>query len=405
MNKRLDILLAFSLVCSAPATLSAESFSDYIQSQQDSTGSEFKQFKTTNDDEFARYKKELQAAFKQYKKSVGAVWGSRNSLLPTKKVDVSYQNNLKQRNIIDYKKGLVKVDIIVSSAEARNKSLIKKKMQDALNYTLNKGRDQRSIIEIAKSPSQTKSTGPALLNNLVQNSRSSVLHKADNRQFIKNQSNKLNISKTVGTDNKPRVIVSTQFPMIPNHLKVRAKKYLKPVKKYAANMRLPTDIIFAIMETESAFNPNARSSVPAFGLMQLVPTSGARDAYRLLYNKDKVVSDRYLYNPDNNIKMGTAFIHKLYYSYLKGVTNPESRTWAAIAAYNTGAGNVFNTFAGKYRRSKFGNRSNWKNKALSIINGKTPEQVYQYMHTNLPHKETRHYIERIRSRTTKYKTL
>jgi len=405
MISRSSVQLICFILCLSANPLKAESFNDYLKSQQDQTKGDFKQFKSTHDDEFEAYKKELQDAFKQYKKSVATVWGNKKSVIPSKKLDVSYQDKLRQRSIIDYKKGTVKVEVVLNPNQAKDKTLIQKKIQKALSDTLKRGRDKRSIIEIAKKPSQTKSTGPALLTGLVQQDDGTRLTDNNRKKFIKQQSNKLSVSKTRGTDKQPRIIVSTSFPMIPNHLKVRANKYKQPVTKYAANMKLPPELVYAIMETESAFNPNARSSVPAFGLMQLVPTSGARDAYRLLFNKDKVVSDRYLYNPDNNIKLGTAFINKLYYSYLSGINNAEARTWAAIAAYNTGAGNVFNTFAGKYRRSKFGNRSNWKKKALSIINSKSPEQVYQFLKRNLPHKETRHYIQNIRKRIPKYKSL
>lgn len=383
----------------------AESFNDYLKTQKGSSQQEFKHFKSTHEDEFEAYKKQLQDAFKQYKKTVAVIWGKDKATLPSKTIDVSYQNKLQQRSIIDYEKGTVKVELIVSADEANNADFMQKKMQLALKSTLVRGKDKRSIIDLAKSPSQIQSDGPALLKQLVQNKNGGPLKQQEEKQFIKRQSTHINFSKTLGTDKQPRVIISTSFPMIPKHLEVRARRYLSPVKKYSDNMRLPSELVFAIMETESAFNPNARSSVPAFGLMQLVPTSGARDAYRLLYNQDKIVTDRYLYNPDNNIKMGTAFLHKVYYSYLSGISNPESRTWATIASYNTGAGNVLRTFAGKYRRSKFGNRSNWKNKALSIINSKTPEQVYLYMKRNLPHKETRHYIEKIRKRINKYKSL
>jgi len=404
MITKYHLILIGSLITSVSATVHGETFADFLNSQKDNSKAEFEQFKVQQNDEFKLYKKELQDAFKQYKQKVAGVWGKKKAIVPTKKRDVNYLNNLKQRHIIDYEKGQVKVDIAVTPEQARNKSLLQKKMQKALNKALKQGSDKRSIIEIAKKPS-AESTGPAVLTKLVQDTNGKVLKPQHTKRFISRQSKQLSLTKTRGTDNQPRVIVSTSFPMIPKHLEVRARKYLSPVKKYSGNMKLPTELVFAIMETESAFNPNARSSVPAFGLMQLVPTSGARDAYRLLYKRDKVVSDRYLYNPDNNIKMGTAFLHKLYYSYLSGITNPESRTWATIAGYNTGAGNVFNTFAGKYRRSKFGNRSNWKKKALSIINSKTPEQVYSYMKRNLPHAETKHYIKNIRKRISKYKSL
>ncbi len=383
----------------------AESFQDFLNSQHNQEKKAFKQFSTQHKDEFEIYKKQLQDAFKAYKKKVAVVWGKKNSAIPSRKRDVSYQDNLKQRSIIDYKKGRVTVDIALSPAEAKNPELVRRKMQQALNDTLKRGREKRSIIDIAKNPSINKTEGKPVLNKLINDAAGKPVTASNKKKFINSQLNKLKSRKTRGTDNQPRVIVSTTIPMISDHLRVRANRYKQPVKKYAGNMRLPTELVYAIMETESAFNPNARSSVPAFGLMQLVPTSGARDAYRLLFKRDKVVSDRYLYNPDNNIKLGTAFIHKLYYSYLSGITNPEARTWAAIAAYNTGAGNVFNTFAGKYRRSKFGNRSNWKKTALSRINNKTPEQVYQYLKRNLPHKETRHYIQNIRKRIPKYKSL
>lgn len=52
--------------------------------------------------------------------------------------------------------------------------------------------------------------------------------------------------------------------------------------------------------------------------MQRVPTSGARDAYQYVYKKDKVVNDVYLYNPDNNVHLGTAFLRRLNSDYLGG---------------------------------------------------------------------------------------
>ena len=405
MLKHLSTLLISLFISLFSYSSYSESFNDYLNSQQDQTNNQFQQFKSSHEAEFEAYKKQLQDAFKVYKKSVAKVWGNKKSVIPNNKRHVSYQKNLKQRSIIDYNKGKVKVEIALSPKEAKNPKLVKRKMEQALKTTLNLGTDKRSIIEIAKQPSQNTSSGTPLLNNLVKSKSGHALTKKDTTKFIKHQSQKISKKRTKGTDNQPRVIVSTSFPMISNHLKVRANKYKKAVNKYATRMKIPSELVFAVIETESAFNPNARSSVPAFGLMQLVPTSGARDAYRLLFNKDKVVTDRYLYNPDNNIKMGAAFLHKLYYSYLSGIKNPEARTWATIAAYNTGAGNVFNTFAGKYRRSKFGNRSTWKKKALAKINTKSAEQVYNYLKRNLPHKETQNYIRNIRKRIPKYKSL
>ena len=139
--------------------------------------------------------------------------------------------------------------------------------------------------------------------------------------------------------------------------------------------------------------------------MQLVPTSGARDAYRYLYKKDRIVSDVYLYKPSNNIRLGSAYLNILYYSYLQGIKDKQSRQWATIAAYNTGAGNVFDAFSGKYSKTRFGSRRQWKNIALNEINRRTPEQVYEFLRNNLSKAEGREYVKKVRSKIPKYEVI
>jgi membrane-bound lytic murein transglycosylase C len=160
------------------------------------------------------------------------------------------------------------------------------------------------------------------------------------------------------------------------------------------------------METESMFNPVARSGAPAFGLMQLVPTSGARDAYRYVYKEDRVVSDTYLYNPENNVRLGTAYLRRLNSEYLIGITSDESRLFATIAAYNTGAGNVFRAFVGSsYSTSQYRNYIDYRNAAYLEINKRTPEQVYQHLRANLPHEETRRYVQKVTESMGRYSSI
>jgi membrane-bound lytic murein transglycosylase C len=179
-------------------------------------------------------------------------------------------------------------------------------------------------------------------------------------------------------------------------------QYQQHVDSHAARQQVPSALVFAVMETESMFNPTARSGAPAFGLMQLVPTSGAREAYRYLYNEDKIVTDTYLYNPENNIQLGAAYLNRLYHNQLAGITSPQTRLWASIAAYNTGPSNVFRTFAGKYSKSRFGSHAHWQQLALAEINKRTAEQVYAFMRANLPYPETREYVKKVRERMPKY---
>jgi len=84
---------------------------------------------------------------------------------------------------------------------------------------------------------------------------------------------------------------------------------------------LPPELVAAVVNTESKFQPTARSGAGAVGLMQLVPRTG-----RWLGARD-------LTNPAQNIMAGT--------KYLKYLTERfDGDQQKAIAAYNAGEGNV-----------------------------------------------------------------
>jgi membrane-bound lytic murein transglycosylase C len=149
------------------------------------------------------------------------------------------------------------------------------------------------------------------------------------------------------------------------------------------------------MHTESCFNPRARSYVPAYGLMQIVPHTAGVDSYKFLYKIKKIPSSTYLYNSTNNIKLGSAYLHILYYNYLKDIKNPISRLYCTIAAYNTGAGNVAWAFTHKYNVKK----------ASKIINKLTPNEVYQKLLQNLKYDEPKHYLKKVTKRMDIYHKL
>jgi len=258
--------------------------------------------------------------------------------------------------------------------------------------------------QIAKQPVSVPE-GPPVLADLVADEEGNAIGRDDYDALARKLAENASRKSIQGEDGKARVVYTARFRLVPDHIRKRAIKYQAPVDANAKKQKVPSALVFAVIETESMFNPYARSPAPAFGLMQLVPTSGARDAYRYLYNKDRIVSDTYLYNPDNNIELGSAFLHKLYYDSFDGVESDQARTWVTIAAYNPGAGNVFTTFAGKYSRSRFGSRDNWKKSALKEINRRSPEQVFAYMSRTLPHQETRQYISRVRQRMARYQAV
>jgi len=171
--------------------------------------------------------------------------------------------------------------------------------------------------------------------------------------------------------------------MVANFSHKQAEKYRAVVGQFAERYQISPSLVFAIIRTESNFNPFAVSSAPAYGLMQLVPTSGGRDAYRKAKGEDKAPTRDYLFDPDNNIELGTAYLNVLTYSQLDDVTDLVSREYCVISAYNTGAGNVFKTFSKDQRT------------ALQQINGLQPAALYERLHNGLPYQETRDYLAKV----------
>ncbi len=94
-------------------------------------------------------------------------------------------------------------------------------------------------------------------------------------------------------------------------------------------------IVAAIIETESSCNRNAVSSEGARGLMQLMPRSGARAAYRIIYGKDGTPTIADLHNPNANIRLGVAYLSALM-DHFRYVASSQARLRLVIAAYNCG---------------------------------------------------------------------
>lgn len=86
----------------------------------------------------------------------------------------------------------------------------------------------------------------------------------------------------------------------------------------------------AIARQESAWNPQARSSANAIGLMQLLPSTAKLTAQN---NRLPYRNEQDLFNPFSNIMLGSAHLSELHQKY------PHNRILIA-AAYNAGASRV-----------------------------------------------------------------
>ncbi|MDH5561315.1 MAG: transglycosylase SLT domain-containing protein [Deltaproteobacteria bacterium] len=197
--------------------------------------------------------------------------------------------------------------------------------------------------------------------------------------------------------------------LVPDHIEKRAMVYLETARSHARKNNIPVSLILAVMQTESFFNPYACSrprnnTCLAYGLMQLVPKSGAREAYRYLYDKDKVVSGSYLFNQENNIKLGSAYLGKMINKDLRRVDSPENRYVLAISSYNTGHGNT-----AKGLMKIMDQSSRYPKPTLEVIaresNLLETQELIERLKTYLPYQETRHYLDKVTRRQAAFKTI
>ena len=103
-------------------------------------------------------------------------------------------------------------------------------------------------------------------------------------------------------------------------------RYTKFIAYYAQKYNLEPSFVASVINAESKFKPNAKSSAGAVGLMQLLPTTADYISSYIIHE------DANLFEPDGNIKLGCA--------YLNYLQNKFSDKFTLLCAYNAGEGNV-----------------------------------------------------------------
>jgi len=336
-------------------------------------------------------KKQLQA-FHQYKKELSVIWEIPKT--STKKEWVSYTKDKKTRTDVDFGKNIITIETVAKSQKEANQKLQlalakavtidTKTLQDSdpLEIILAKINKPKGIID-----AQVKAE--PILSTVIFKKKPT---KKSVQKYIKKTININNIKSIQSNKVKYARVYSIKVKLPKDTMIKRSKLYVHEIQKQASKEELPISLIFAVMHTESNFNPRARSHIPAYGLMQIVPETAGIDTYRYLYKKRRLVTSTYLYNSTNNIRMGSAYLHILYYNYLKKIKNPQSRLFCTIAAYNTGAGNIAYAFTRKYNMSK----------AAPIINKLEPQEVYLKLMRSLRWDEPKKYLKKVSKRMSAY---
>lgn len=310
--------------------------------------------------------------------NAGKVWGKKEVSIPSKKKYVKYTDKYRSRALVDFGAG----NITVETINAKNPSL---QLKQAIVTTL-LTTDDPAATDIFTDKKPQFNGKPYLYGQVLDQDRKPIEYQWRASRYadylIKRQMKSKRTSK--GTTHY------VSFPMERNHDQLRKQKYSKYVLASASKYQVPPELIYAIIETESSFNPFAVSSANAYGLMQVVPATAGKDVYTRIKKRRDKPTKSVLFKPEQNIDIGTAYLHILNDIYLKKVSNATSREYSIISAYNGGAGNVFKAFSGD------------RKKAPAVINGLTPSQVYWRLTQKHPKAESRRYLEKVTKFKKKY---
>lgn len=148
-------------------------------------------------------------------------------------------------------------------------------------------------------------------------------------------------------------------------------KYSEFVEQYADQYGFSPSLVYAVIRTESEFNPDIVSGKKAKGLMQITD-----DTFAWAQSKSPEKEDlppEALFDPETNIHYGVFIMQLLSLQF--------EETDTMLAAYNAGMGNV----------------SEWLRDSSYSLDGKT---LY-----HMEFQETIQYVERVRDAQRMYQTL
>ena len=372
--------------CAALAQSDREEFEAFKRGERQSVEQdkrEYLAYRAEVSAQFKRYLEEQQREFRKYVGQIEGKWGKERVRTSTRKDYVGYGKDFTKRRTIDFENGKVTVEVLVDPRGGADGAQLKKRIEDEIVTAL---RDRGTEDPMA-ARERAKPLAKPILAGQVRAKDGSAVTDATARRFAEEvaMGSTIKHETVVGKDGVKRVSVSAGFSLIPDHVKRRAEEFREPVIRQARRFQLDPRLVFALMQTESYFNPKARSPAPAYGLMQLVPSSGARSAYLHVYKRDRLVTAEYLYTPPNNVELGAALLNLMLTKDFKGIADEKSRVYCAIAGYNTGPANVAKAFVGKRDIPK----------AVERINRMSSDEVYAQLRRNLPFAETRNYVKNV----------
>ncbi len=334
--------------------------------------------------EFRSYQRAYRSELLKYKKTIRKYWPTVE--ISTDHKWVEYSNKFRSKKVINFQQRYMRFSVTANNTKDAKKRMLrllnevaKTTVKSAIkNDILEKMVFKRLKIKAPASNIKTKLISDALTMWDIEKYRGDI----ESRKFLRRKY-------------KNRNLYSLKLKLPKQYVMRKAETYKKIITKYSKKFRIPSELIYAIIHNESSFNPMGRSHALAYGMMQTNPKDTCFDAYKFLHNEHKLLTSFYLYNPENNIEIGTAYLHVLYFQYLKYIKDRKSRLYCTIAAYDSGPIDVLKVFS---RNTDF-------KIAAKAINKLTSKQVYEKLRKDLPKYRTRRYLRNVNNSLSMYRKM
>lgn len=327
--KKLYLLFAFYSI------VHGWDYEDYLKQQQTNENI----YNTQVEKNYVTYTNQVKANIEKYEKIISKKWSKAE--FSTQKKSVIYSDDFNIKESMDFEKGSYKVEIISKEKPTAKEfdAVLAKTRKDSLKDRVKND----PLLDGIKSDDNTKYYKEIIPKKSIKTSDIKVSHSED------------------------KVIYYIDVPFVTDYYKKLASIYEKDIDKYSKKYNIQKEYILGIIQTESNFNPKAVSHIPAYGLMQIVPSSGGLDAYEYITGKKRLLPKYYLVNPTKNIELGCAYINKIQTVYLKGIKDKKSLYYATSTSYNAGIGSLYNSF-GRTKKS-----------AVNSINKMDREELYKHL--------------------------
>lgn len=382
--KRYQFILSLSLITTSSLLLTAcsrEFINEHIYSVDYEPTNRFAKHLAELPGQFEKDTKALDLLINAFSGQVQKRWGKQQIKIAGKSNYVKYIDNYLSRSEVNFDSGKIVIETVSLTDP-------KKHLRTAIITTLLTP-DDPANVDLFSSREIKLEGQPFLYKQVLDHENQPIQWRWRAERFadylIANQ------LKSKMVDFKKSYYV--EISMVADHDIQRSYQYANLVKQASKKYGIEEKLIYAIIKTESSFNPYAVSWANAYGLMQVVPKTAGKDVFSLIKNRSDIPTPEYLFDPANNIDTGTAYFYLLKNRYLKEINHPTSLEYSMISAYNGGSGGVLNTFDSD------------RKKAMNELNSLQPNQVYWALTKKHPNSESRRYLEKVTAYQKEFNNL